>query len=98
MRACNTNYCSIGIATQKEHLPARLKVLAFALQLKRFMQARTDLIKVMARACGYNAISQFNTDDLITFNHDMYRLSGVKYARVVFRKLFIQSYSVCSDG
>lgn len=98
MRACNTNNCPVGTATQKEHLRARLKVLAFALQLKRFMQARTDLIKVMARACGYNAISQFNTDDLITFNYDTYRLSGVKYARVVFRKLFIQSYSVCSDG
>jgi len=84
MRACNTNNCPVGIATQKEHLRARLKVQTSALQLKRFMQASTDLMKVMARACGYNAFSQFNIDDLTTFNHDMYRLSGVKYAGVIF--------------
>jgi glutamate synthase domain-containing protein 2/nitrite reductase/ring-hydroxylating ferredoxin subunit len=83
MRACHTNNCPVGVATQKEHLRARLKVQASAMQLKRFMLASTDLMKVIARACGYNAFSQFNIDDLSTFNHDMYRLSGVMYAGIV---------------
>ncbi len=80
MRACHTNNCPVGIATQKDNLRARLKVQTSALQLKRFLLATTDLMKVMSRACGYNSFAQFNPKDLTTFNHDMYRLSGVKYA------------------
>ncbi|RUT79983.1 glutamate synthase-related protein [Ancylomarina longa] len=83
MRACHTNNCPVGVATQKENLRARLKVQTSALQLKRFLLSTNELMKVIARACGYNSFSQFNKDDLTTFNHDMYRLSGVKYAGLV---------------
>ena len=82
MRACNTNNCPVGIATQKEHLRARLKIDISARQLANFFTASNDLIKVVARACGYPDISQFNSDDLSTFGYEMHRLTGIHFAGI----------------
>ena len=82
MRACETNNCPVGIATQREDLRSRLIVDQSAQQLFNFLTASTELIKVIARACGYDDISQFNRNDLSTFNFDMHRLTGVSYAGV----------------
>lgn len=80
MRACGSNNCPVGIATQKENLRSRLIIDQSAKQLKNFFEASNDLIKVIARACGYDHINKFNKGDLSTFNYDMHRLSGVAYA------------------
>lgn len=82
MRACGSNYCPVGIATQKEDLRSRLIVESSAKQLKNFFLATNDLIKVIARACGHDAVSKFNTNDLSTFDHDMHRLTGISYAGI----------------
>lgn len=82
MRACNTNNCPVGIATMKEELRARLEIKKSALRLKNYFEASVDLIAVIARACGYHDISQFNPDDLITFNREMHHLAGIRYAGV----------------
>lgn len=82
MRACHTNNCPVGIATQKEHLRKRLDIEKSAKQLYNFFTAANDLIKVIARACGHSNISQFNKDDLSTFAQDMHKLTGIKYAGV----------------
>ncbi len=52
MRACHTNNCPVGIATQKDHLVARLEVEKSAKRLEKFFTASVELMKVMARACG----------------------------------------------
>jgi glutamate synthase domain-containing protein 2 len=80
MRACSTNNCPVGIATQKEHLRQRIEINLAAKRLERFFGASNDLIKVIARSCGYNAISQFNKNDLSTLNREMYYLTGINYA------------------
>ena len=54
-----------------------------AKQLHNYFDATNDLIKVIARACGYDDISKFNHDDLSTFDHDMHRLTGINYAGVM---------------
>jgi glutamate synthase domain-containing protein 2 len=41
MRACNTNHCPVGIATQKPHLRARLPVDEAAHRLDRFLRRST---------------------------------------------------------
>ena len=53
-----------------------------AQRLKNFFDASTDLMKVMARACGHERLIDFNQDDLITFSRDMADLSAVAYAGV----------------
>jgi glutamate synthase domain-containing protein 2 len=80
MRACGSNNCPVGIATQKENLRSRLIIDGSAQQLFNFFDASNDLIKVIARACGYDDVSKFNINDLSTFDHDLYRLAGIPYA------------------
>jgi glutamate synthase domain-containing protein 2 len=82
MRACHTNNCPVGIAAQKENLRARLLIDKSAGRLHNFLSASTDLIKVVARSCGYDDISKFNHDDLSTFDWETHKLTGVNYAGV----------------
>ena len=79
-RICNTNNCPSGIATQKADLRQRLDVDKSAVQLKNFFVASVELMQVMARACGHDALSRFDTDDLATWHREMALLSGVRYA------------------
>ncbi|WP_405205240.1 glutamate synthase-related protein [Aquimarina sp. LLG6339-5] len=83
MRACGSNNCPVGIATQKESLRSRLIIESSAKQLHNYFTATTDLIRVVARSCGYDDISKFNHDDLSTFDQDMHKLTGINYAGVL---------------
>lgn len=82
MRACGSNNCPVGIATQKESLRSRLIIDQSAKQLHNYFEATNDLIKVIARSCGYSHINQFNHNDLSTFNRDMHELTGIAYAGI----------------
>ncbi|MCW8931432.1 MAG: glutamate synthase-related protein [Gammaproteobacteria bacterium] len=82
-RMCNTNNCPAGIATQKEELRKNLDIEKSALQLNNFFNASVELMQVMARACGHNALNQFNKEDLATWHREMALLSGVRYSGFV---------------
>jgi glutamate synthase domain-containing protein 2/nitrite reductase/ring-hydroxylating ferredoxin subunit len=82
MRACESNNCPVGIATQKESLRKRLIIESSAKELYNYFDATNDLIKVIARSCGYDDITKFNHNDLSTFDYDMHRLTGINYAGV----------------
>jgi glutamate synthase domain-containing protein 2/nitrite reductase/ring-hydroxylating ferredoxin subunit len=82
MRACHTNNCPVGIATQKPHLRARLPVDEAAQRLNRFLRATIELMQVLARACGHDHLSHFALHDLTTFDRDMAALAGVDYGGV----------------
>ncbi len=82
MRACHTNNCPVGIATQKDHLRARLIVEKSATQLANFFVASVELMQVMARACGHTDLTQFTKEDLVTWKRDMADLTGVAYGGV----------------
>jgi len=80
MRACETNNCPVGVATQRESLRARLQVATSAQQLTRFLQAAVTLMKVLARACGHSHLREFKVDDLTTHKREVALLTGVRYA------------------
>ncbi|MEP0519937.1 MAG: glutamate synthase-related protein [Hyphomicrobiales bacterium] len=82
MRACHTNNCPVGIATQKPHLVNRLIVEKSAQQLKNFFEASVELMQVMARACGHDHLSHFNPDDLTTWKKEMTDLSGINFGGI----------------
>ncbi len=67
MRACHTNNCPVGIATQKEHLRARLPVEEAGQRLVRYFTAPVELMQLLARACGHTHLNQFRIDDLTTW-------------------------------
>ncbi len=83
MRACHTNACPVGIATQDSDLPARLAAERSANQLAHYLQATTALMQVMARACGHERLDGFTIDDLTTWHREVAYLTGVRYAGVV---------------
>ena len=85
MRACHTNNCPVGIATQKEHLRQRLDVAESAKRLNNFFNASVELMKVMARACGHTHLNQFNAGDLTTWKKDMADLTGIDYGGLAGR-------------
>ena len=82
MRACETNYCPVGIATQNPELRARLPVDIAAERLARFFSASVELMTVLARAAGHKHLSEFMIDDLTTFKSEMAQLTGVAYGGV----------------
>ncbi|MEW8550294.1 MAG: FMN-binding glutamate synthase family protein [Candidatus Thiodiazotropha endolucinida] len=82
MRACHTNNCPVGIATQRADLRRRLKIGKGAEQLNSFFRASTELMQVMARACGHDHLGGFCADDLTTFDREMAHLTGIAYAGV----------------
>ncbi len=82
MRACHTNNCPVGIATQKPHLVSRLIVDESAKRLTRFMGASVELMQVIARACGHDHLSKFSADDLTTWDREMSHLAGIEYGGI----------------
>jgi len=82
MRACHTNNCPVGIATQKEQLRNRLIIQSSAKQLNNFFEASNELIKVVARSCGHDDIRKFRFSDLSTLSYEMHQLTGIAYAGI----------------
>jgi glutamate synthase domain-containing protein 2 len=82
MRACHTNNCPVGIATQQPHLRARLPVDLAAERLARFFAAAVELMQVLARAAGHRHLNEFSNDDLTTFKAEMAQLAGIAYGGV----------------
>ena len=82
MRACHTNNCPVGIATQKTHLRERLPVDIAAERLARFFSASVELMTVLARAAGHRHLGDFSHEDLTTFNADIASLTGVEYGGI----------------
>ena len=82
MRACHTTNCPVGIATQQPHLRQRLNIETGAQQLNNFFRAATELMQVMARACGHDHLNKFSVDDLTTWHREMAHLTGIAYGGV----------------
>ena len=82
MRACHTNNCPVGIATQQPHLRQRLDIDKSAQQLNNFFRAATELMQVMARACGHDHLNKFCIDDLTTWKREMAQLAGIAYGGI----------------
>ncbi len=79
-RMCNTNNCPSGVATQKPELRKRLDTEAAPLRLQRFLESSIELMTVLARACGREALSDLCQDDIATWHYDLARLSGIRFS------------------
>ena len=67
---------------RRPHLRARLQIDKSAAQLTNFFNATVNLMKVLARACGHDHLSEFCLDDLTTYDRALAYLTGVPYAGV----------------
>lgn len=82
MRACSSNNCPVGIATQKENLRQRIIIHQSAKQLHNFFHASSELMQVVARSCGHDHVSKFNFNDLSTMSYKMHQLTGIPFAGI----------------
>ena len=82
MRACHTDNCPVGIATQRQDLRLRLIIDDAAARLARFFSASVELMCVLARACGHESLSAFTIEDLTTFDRTIADLTGVPWGGV----------------
>ena len=82
MRACHTNNCPVGIATQKKGLRARLLVEQSSVRLQNYFEATAALMQVLARACGHRSLAEFRLSDLTTWKRSIAELTGVRYGGV----------------
>jgi len=82
MRACNTNNCPVGIATQKDDLRKRIEIEKSAKQLSNFFLASAKLMQVLARACGHSHLDQFSVRDLTSWKRNVADLTGVRFGGV----------------
>lgn len=82
MRACHTDNCPVGIATQRKDLRSRLIVEESAERLTRFFESSVHLMQTLARALGHHDLADFNLNDLTTYDREMAHLSGVAYGGV----------------
>lgn len=82
LSTCHTNNCPVGIATQKPALRQRLVIDQSAARLTRFLEATSELMAVLARACGHAHLRDFQLDDLTTYDRDLAHLTGIPYAGV----------------
>lgn len=82
MRACSSNNCPVGIATQKESLRQRIIIDQSAKQLHNFFAASAELVKVIARSCGHGDVQEFNFNDLSTMDQNIHKLTGINYAGI----------------
>ena len=73
---------NVGLATQKEHLRARLVIGRSAERLDNFFRATVELMQILARACGHTDLQSFELRDLTTWKRDIAELTGVRFAGV----------------
>lgn len=81
-RACHTDRCPLGIATQDPRSRARLPIEEAGERLARFRRSSAELMVVLARACGRRRLADLHGGDLTTFDRDLALLSGVSYGGV----------------
>lgn len=53
-----------------------------AARLARFFDASTELMSILARACGHTHLNQFNIEDLTTFKSDIADLTGIEFGGI----------------
>lgn len=83
-RICHTNRCPTGIATQDPELRSRLNVAVASKKLATFLNASTQLMQVMARACGHTHLNQFNKHDLASWKKEIAELAGIEWSGFSF--------------
>jgi len=81
-RMCNTNLCPAGIATQDAELRKKLNIDLSAEKLARFFSATSQLMQVMARACGHDSLSKFELNDITTWKKEIADIAGIQFAGI----------------
>ena len=70
-RACSSNNCPVGIATQRMDLRVRFDVETSAKRLVNFFEAMTEQMSEYARMCGKRRLQDLGYEDLVSTNYEI---------------------------
>ena len=70
-RACSSNNCPVGIATQKANLRDRFDVDSSAKRLVNFFEAMEEQMTDFARMCGKRRLHDLSYDDMATSSSEI---------------------------
>jgi glutamate synthase domain-containing protein 2 len=70
-RACSSNNCPVGIATQRAELRDRFDFESSATRMHNFLEAMTEQMQDFARMCGKRSLRDLSYDDLATTSHEI---------------------------
>ncbi len=79
-RACSSNNCPVGIATQRADLRDRFSIEESGQRLVNFLEGTRHQLTEFARMCGRRRVHDLSLADVVTYNDDLARYTGIRHA------------------
>jgi glutamate synthase domain-containing protein 2 len=79
-RACSSNNCPVGIATQRADLRGRFSIEESSSRLYNFLEGTSKQLIQFARMCGRRRLGDLSLADVVTYNDDLTKYAGVRHA------------------
>lgn len=83
-RACGSNNCPVGIATQRADLRERFEIAQSRKRLVNFLEGTRHQLIDFARMCGRPSLAELAWHDLVTYNDDLAKHTGIRHAAEVY--------------
>lgn len=83
-RACHTNRCPVGIATQDIYYRKRFDIEESSKMLSNFFEATKNQLRDFARICGHSDIHDLSLADIATVNEEIAKYTRIKHVAESF--------------
>jgi glutamate synthase domain-containing protein 2 len=83
-RACSSNNCPVGIATQRADLRGRFDIDQSAKRLANFLEGTRHQLIDFARMCGRRRVADLGPQDVVTYNDALANYAGIRHAAQAF--------------
>jgi glutamate synthase domain-containing protein 2 len=83
-RACSSNNCPVGIATQRADLRDRFSIEESSKRLVNFLAGTRSQLTEFARMCGRRRMHDLSLTDVVTYNDDLAKYAGIRHAAQPF--------------
>ncbi len=78
-KACHTNRCPVGIATQDLYYRGRFNIEKSSRMLSNFFNATKNQLNDFARICGHDDIHKLSVKDLATVSDEIAKYTRIKH-------------------
>jgi methylamine---glutamate N-methyltransferase subunit C len=83
-RACSSNNCPVGIATQRADLRDRFSIEESSKRLVNFLEGTRYQLTEFARMCGRRRMRDLSLVDVVTYDEDLARYTPIRHAAQSF--------------
>ena len=83
-RACGSNNCPVGIATQRAELRDRFSIAESGQRLFNYLEGTRQQLIQFARTCGRRRLADLSLADVVTYNDDLAKYTPIRHAAESF--------------